>query len=300
MALTVAQIYGVRDCVKLPLPKIIQENIAKLRISPASYRPVKHLQPRPFRSRPVVQPMENWREKKLVEYVRKIKENDDPDYGHILGIFNKITKTTLAKLTDELIEIVKKRDEAFRLRMTALLFDKAIVQNAFSYVMADCAKILVEKIPEVKDDLLIQIEMFPTLYNVDTTLVLPSSTDLNYESTLIEVFKQKEKRRGYAKFVTELYVRSIISELIIQASLTNVVGDLLEFVKQSRTTQIEENVMQFVDFLYETAKVLPSTSNLRGILKTSIQDILDMPRTTVPSLNMRARFRLEDTVKCVQ
>lgn len=300
MALTVAHIYEVRNCVKLPLPKIIQENIAKLRISPATYRPVKPLQTRPFRPRPTVQPIENWREKKLVEYVRKIKENDDPDYGHVLGIFNKLTKTTLAKLTDELIQIVQKRDESFRLRMTALLFDKAIVQNAFSYVMADCAKILVEKIPEVTEDLLLQIEMFPTLYNVDTTLVLPSSSDPNYDTVLIEVFKQKEKRRGYAKFVTELYVRNIIPELIIQASLTNVVADLLEFAKQSRTTQIEENVMQFVDFLFETAKVLPSSSNLRGILKSSIQEILDIPRTSLPSFNMRARFRLEDTVKCVQ
>lgn len=300
MAITVAQMYEVRGCAKLPLPKIIQENIAKLRISPASYRPVKPLHPKTFRPRPVVQPMENWREKKLVEYVRKIKENDDPDYGHILGIFNKITASTLTKLTDDIIQYIEKRDESFRLRVSALLFDKAIVQNAFSSVMADCAKRLVTKVPDVKDDLLSQIEMFPTLYNVDTTLVFPHSSEEDFDNKVIQLFKQKDKRRGYAKFVTQLYVREIVPELIIQASLTNIVDDLLELAKQARTSQIEENVTQFVDFLYETAKALPSGSNLRRILKTSIQTILDMPRTSLPNLCMRARFRLEDTVKCVQ
>ena len=300
MALTVVQIYEVRGCAKLPLPKIIQENIAKLRISPATYRPVKPLHSKGFRPRPAVQPIENWREKKLVEYVRKIKENDDPDYGHILGIFNKITASTLVKLTDDVIQFIEKRDESFRLRVSALLFDKAIVQHAFSSVMADCAKILVKKIPDVKDDLLSQIEMFPMLYNVDTTLVFPHSSEADFDNKVIQLFKQKEKRRGYAKFVTQLYVREIVPELIIKASLTNVVDDLLELSAQDRNSQIEENVTQFVDFLYETAKALPTTCGLRGILKGSLQSILDVPRPSLPNLCMRARFRLEDTVKCVQ
>lgn len=300
MALTVAQIYEFRGCAKLSLPRIIQENIAKLRISPATYRPVKPLHSKQFRPRPVIQPMENWREKKLVEYVRKIKENDDPDYGHVLGIFNKITGSSLVKLTDDIIQFIEKRDESFRLRVSALLFDKAIVQHAFSSVMADCAKILVNKLPDIKDDLLSQIEMFPTLYNLDTTLVFPHSSEPDFDNKVIELFKQKEKRRGYAKFVTQLYVREIVPEIIIQASLTNVVDDLLELAKQERASQIEENVTQFVDFLYETAKALPSASNLRGILKSSIQSILDMSRPSLPNLCMRARFRLEDTVKCVQ
>ena len=300
MAITVTQIYEVRGCAKLPLPKIIQENIAKLRISPATYRPVKPLHTKPFRPRPVVQPMENWREKKLVEYVRKIKENDDPDYGHILGFFNKITSSTLEKLTNDIIQSIEKRDESFRLRVSTLLFDKAIVQHTFSSVMADCAKILVTKIPDVREDLLSQIEMFPTLYNVEKTLTFPTISEPDFDNKIIEVFKQKSKRRGYAKFVTQLYVREIVPELVIQASLTNVIEDLVELAKQARTTQIEENVTQFVDFLFEAAKVLPAGSKLRPILRTSIQTILDSPRESLPSLCMRARFRMDDTVKCVQ
>jgi hypothetical protein len=39
--ITVADMYNMRSLEKLALPKLIQENIAKLRISPAHYRPVR-------------------------------------------------------------------------------------------------------------------------------------------------------------------------------------------------------------------------------------------------------------------
>ena len=41
MALTLEAVYSVRFGPKLPLPRIVQDNIAKLRITPAVYKPVK-------------------------------------------------------------------------------------------------------------------------------------------------------------------------------------------------------------------------------------------------------------------
>ena len=237
----------------------------------------------------------------MVEYVRKIKENDDPDYGQILGIFNKITATTLAKLTDDIIVIIQKRDEQFRLRASALLFDKAIVQHAFSNIMADCAKKLIEKIPEVKDDIQFQITMFPALYDLEKTLVFPLSTDENYAEKIIQVFKQKDKRRGYAKFVTQLYVRELVPEDTIYKSLVNVVDDVQDLGRKERTQITEENIMHFVDFLFETAKALPANAlALRTLLTDSTNTILGIPKSEVPSITMRARFKLEDVRKCVQ
>ena len=301
MSLTVAQIYSLRFSPKLSLPKVIQDNIAKLRISPATYRPARPVQRQQnYRPRVNAEP-ENWREKKLVEYVRKIKENDDPDYGHTLGIFNKITATTLVKLTDDIIAIIQKRDEQFRLRASALLFDKAIAQHAFSNIMADCAKKLIEKIPEVKDDIHFQITMFPALYDLEKTLVFPLSTDENYADKIVEVFKQKDRRRGYAKFVTQLYVRELVPEETIYKSLVNVVDDVQDIGRKERTQLTEENIMHFVDFLFETAKALPTNAlTLRGLLKDSTNIILDIPKPEVPSITMRARFKLEDVRKCVQ
>jgi hypothetical protein len=304
MSLSIAEIYSVRFGAKLALPKIIQDNIAKLRMSPTTYRPNRPAQ-RP-QAAPQYRPntaasAENWREKKLADYVRRLKETDDPDYGKIMSAFNKITAATLDKLSTDITTIIRGRDEQFRLRVSALLFDKAIVQHAFSATMADCAKILSYSVPEISDDLRVQIEMFPELYNIDKTLMFPSSSDPDYAEKLIQVFKQKDKRRGYAKFVTQLYVRGMVSELTIRASLTNVIDDMLDMAKKPVNKQIDENVSQFVDFMFETATALPKTAHtLRGCIKTLGASILAMPRAELPNLSMRSRFRFEDVVKCVQ
>jgi hypothetical protein len=303
MSLTIAQIYSVRFGAKLPLPKIIQDNIAKLRVSPTTYRPNR---PPPRQALPQYRPSaagaaENWREKKLADYVRRLKETDDPDYGKIMSALNKITSATLDKLSADIVAIIRGRDEQFRLRASALLFDKAIVQHAFSATMADCAKILSYSIPEISDDLRVQIEMFPELYDIDKTLVFPSSADPDYAEKLIQVFKQKDKRRGYEKFVSQLYVRGMVSELTIRASLTNVIDDILELAKKPLNKQIDENVSQFVDFMFETANALPKTAHtLRECIRTLGASILAMPRADLPNLSMRSRFRLEDVVKCVK
>jgi MIF4G domain len=301
MSLTVAQIYSIRFSPKLSLPKIIQDNIAKLRIAPTTFRPARqsHKQQH-YKYRSNVE-SENWREKKLADYVRRIKENDDPDYGQVLGIFNKITTGTLTKLTDDIITLIKKRDEQFRLRVSTLLFDKAIVQHAFSHIMADCAKKLIEKVPDVNEDIRVQITIFPSLYDLEKTLLFPKTGDENYEEKIVNVFKQKDKRRGYAKFVTQLYVRELVPENTIHSSLVNVIDDIQELAKRERGQMSEENIMHFVDFLFETAKILPlNATKLRTLLKESSSTILNIPKTDVPNITMRARFKLEDILKCVQ
>jgi hypothetical protein len=68
-----------------------------------------------------------------------------------------------------------------------------------------------------------------------------------------------------------------------------------------KTEQTEENATQYADFLYEIAKLLkPTAVELRGLLATKIDEILKRPRVELPSLNMRSRFKLEDTLKCVK
>jgi hypothetical protein len=84
-------------------------------------------------------------------------------------------------------------------------------------------------------------------------------------------------------------------------SLQDVTQELLVIAKQQKTEQAEENVTQYVDFLFESSKVLPPTSIvLKQLIQRAIQEILDIPRPDLPSLSMRSRFRLEDVLKCVQ
>jgi hypothetical protein len=297
MSLTVAQVYGVRFAEKLSLPKIVQDNIAKLRITPVAFKPYRPPARAPYRAKPA----DNWRENALVEAVRRVKERDDPEYDEVFGSLNKIAPRTLDKMSEKVIVNIKKRDENFRLRVTTLLFDMAISQSGYAILMADCAKKLVSEIPDIREDLLAQTEMFPKLYNMTETLTYPSSEEVGYADKVVEWMKLKDKRRGYAKFVTQLFVRELVEEKTVGECMTHVSSDLTGMAKQPKTEQSEENTTQYVDFLFETAKILPDTAkDLRVLMKTFIESVLGIPRPELPSLNMRSRFKIEDALKCVQ
>jgi len=297
MSLTVAQVYGVRFAEKLSLPKIVQDNIAKLRITPVAFKPYRPPIRAPYRAKPA----DNWRENALVEAVRRVKERDDPEYDEVFGSLNKIAPRTLDKLSEKIVQNIKKRDEIFRLRVTTLLFDMAISQSGYAVLMADCAKKLTTETPEIREDLVIQTEMFPKLYNMTETLTYPSSEEPGFADKVVEWMKLKDKRRGYAKFMTQLFVRELVDEKTVGECMTHVSADLTTMAKQEKSEQSEENTTQYVDFLFETAKILPATATeLRSLMKSFIQSVLDIPRSELPSLNMRSRFKLEDAVKCVQ
>ena len=305
MSLTSVEIFALRTCVKLSLPKTVQDNIARLRITPSSYKPIRHHQQKPkhhYNNRnnvPIVS--DNWRERVLVDYVSRIKDKDDPDYFEIFSIFNKLAPSNVDKLSEEVIKIIQKRDEKFRLRITTLLFDKALSDNIFASVMADCALKITSPIPEVKEDLNTQIRMFSKLYNMDETIVFPSAEDPEFDTKVVHWMKQKTKRRGYSKFMTQLFVRNLIPEELIKNTIQSVFDDLNETAKKNKMEQTEENVTHFVDFIFECAKILPKGSTeLRSMISTLGSEFLKIPRPDVPSLCMRSRFKLEDSVKCVQ
>ena len=296
---SVSQLYAMRSCAKLPLPQVVQDNISRLRMRPMVFKPF-HKPNIPKPRRQVTGPnTDNWRERMLVDIVRRVREREDPEYSDIFGVFNKITASSVEKLTKDAIECIQKRDETFRLRIATLLFDKAITNHGFASVMAESARIMVAEIPDMKEDIQTQVSMFPTLYNINETLTFPLSSDPDYANKLIECFKQKEKRRGYAKFMMELSLRDLVTHECVKDGLSDVISELNDIATQPRTAQSEENVGQFAVFLFETAK-LAKHPDIRGYMNTAIGSILSADRTTLPSLNMKSRFKLEDAFKCVQ
>jgi len=296
MALSVHTVYSVRGAGKLALPKIVQDNISKLRITPMVFKPFPKPAARSFHHK---KSTDNWRERVLVDIVRRVKEREDPEYSDIFGIFNKITASSVEKLTRDAIELIKKRDDTFRLRIATLLFDKAITNHAFASVMAESARIMTFEIPDMKDDIQAQISMFPKLYNMNETLTFPSGTDRDFDNKVIEWTKQKEKRRGYAKFLMELFLRELVTDDCVTSGLQDVINELNDVARQPRSAQTEENVGQYAMFLYESAK-LSKTSSIRNFIAESLKNILTTDKSELPSLNMRCRFKLEDAFKLVQ
>lgn len=295
--ITNALIYSVRFGPKLELPDGIRASIAQLRLIPATYRPMRATRPKNnYRNRE-----DNWRTQVIADYVRKVRETGDPQYDDMFSIFNKITAQNMATLSQQAIGILKGRDEQFRLRVTTLLFDKAIKGSAFAGVMSDLAKRINAVIPDISEDLETHVQLFGTLYDKDGTVTFPPSNAEDFDGKVIAWAKQKDVRRGYARFLTHLYTRELISGQALQESMQKVIQDLNDTLIQEKTEKTEENVGQFADFLFEIAKLLkPTAVELRGLIQSSVETILKRPRTDLPSLNMRCRFKLEDTIKCVK
>jgi hypothetical protein len=301
MAMSIADVYAVRFCAKLSLPKIVQDNIGKLRITPAPYKPVKLFTHKgAYRHNPRFNSKvetEDWRKTALMDIVRRVKEREDPEYSEIVGIFNKISPGNLEKLSADAVGYIQKRDDTFRLRVSALLFDKSITQPSFSGIMAECARLLTIAIPEIEEDLQTQVAMFPTLYNMEETITYPEASEDDFDNKVIAWMKQKEKRRGYAKFMMELHGKDLIKEDIVKQALDQVIVELNDTIRQPAKEKTIENASHFVDFLFELSKTIKGP--LKESLRTSVEGVLAIQRPEVPSLNMRCRFKLEDAFKAL-
>jgi hypothetical protein len=296
MVLAIEDVYSVRFGAKLPLPLGVQNNIAKLRITPAVYKPNRPFIKHSFKNKHQhSNEVKNWREAELANLVRRVKEKEDPEYSEIFSIFNKLAPSSVETLSQKTIALIQKRDEQFRLRISLLLFDKAITQSAFSALMADCAYYLNQSIPEIADDLQSQITMFPKLYNINDTIVFPTATEEGFATKVIEWMNQKEKRRGYAKFMMELYAKQLILEQSVTSALTQVCNDLADMSRQQKDQQTEENATQFAMFIFECAKKVKG--DIAAQLKGFLAEFLAIPRAEMPNLNMRSRFKLEDALK---
>jgi hypothetical protein len=302
MALTIDAIYSVRFGPKLSLPQIIQENIAKLRITPVPYKPVRKFVKHSYNNRNNSSnsaQAENWRQNVLADFIRKVKEKDDPEYTEVFSIFNKISPGNLDRLSGDAILLIQKRDEQFRLRVSTLLFNRAITQPAFSTIMSECAFRINEVIPGVSEDLQSQIEMFPKLYDMTETAIFPEAGAEGFDDKVIAWMRQKEKRRGYAKFMMELYSKNLIKEDAVKDALTQVIREFNDTAKQKLSEQTLENSTQFVEFIFETSKKVKG--ELKEQLKTSIEEVFKVSKeefkTVYPSINMKTKFKLEDALK---
>jgi len=256
------------------------EIFSKLR---TSFRPVFR---RPVRREPVVE-VANWRQNVLVETLRKVREKDDPDYDEINAAINKLSKPTYAKLTDLIKSKIAARDAMFRLRVTTLLFDRGIRQNFYASMLADLYSDIVKLSEDARADLMTQVSMFDSLYDTSAVTIVPSSSDSGFADALIAWTKQKETKRGFAVYTSELYSRGLIPESTMAVFVVTVVDDLRESITQKKTPPVEEHVDHLVRFL---AAVAPKVKEV----KPKVAEILAIPRTETPSLTMKSRFKLED------
>lgn len=277
----ITAIYAARALPRPSLGDDILATISKLKIS---FKPP--FRRANFRKR---QEDDNWRNSALVAAVRKVKEKDDPDYSEIVSNINKLSKSNYTKLMTDFLERVAKRDAMFRLRVTTLLFDFGVKSTFFAPIMADAYKDIAAAHPDALQDLATQTAMFDTLYDTAKIVVVPASSEAGYDEAIIAWTKQKEIKRGFAAFVAELYSRGLVPEETMAGFLKQVFDDLRDSIRAPKTSANEEHVDALVRFLFAVATKVS--------VKSAIQQILAIPKTETPSLNMKSRFKLDDAAK---
>ena len=278
-----ATIYASRTLSRDPLNDTIINIISKLKIS---FKP-------PFRKAHFQKKREpeteNWRQNVLGDMVRKVREKDDADYDEVSSHINKLTKQTFIKLMSEILQKMEKRDAMFRLRITTLLFDRGLRQIFFAGMMADAYAEIAKTYPDSLQDLLALVSMFDSLYDASKVIVVPHSTAPGYDEAILEWTKQKEMKRGFAVYVSELYTRKLIPAEIMIGFVNNVFVELRQSVLVPKTGANEEHVDALVRFVFAVAPKITVRENIRTVLT--------IPKTETLSLNMKSRFKLEDAAK---
>lgn len=279
----IASIYAVRALPRPGLDSSILDIISKLKIS---FKPTYR---RPFQSNRRKAERDDWRESALLDVVRKVREKDDPDYDEVNANINKLSKANYTKLVTDVLARMSKRDELFRLRVTTLLFDRGIHQIFFAPLMADAYRDIIKAHSDASNDLATQITMFDKLYDTGNVTMIPASSDPGYEEAVVAWTKQKEKKRGFAVYLGELYSRGLVPEDTMMTIVKTILDDLRDTAKMPKTGPNEEHVDALVRFVFAVASKVPIAAEVRTVLA--------IPKTETPSLTMKSRFKLEDALK---
>jgi len=284
----VLTIYSIREQPRNEIEPSILETISNLKIS--TKLPFKKPNPKRRHNHNQEEP-ENWRENALKDMVRKVREKDDADYDTVNSSINKLTKQNYGTISETVIEKIRIREDDFRLRVTTLLFDTSVRQpnSFFAPLLADLYQDITREYPEALNDLMTQISVFDTLYETSEGIIIPPSTDPGYDDAIVKWTKQKELKRGFATYLSELYARSLIKEETIIAMMNSVLDDIKDTIRLPKTETTEQHVDSLAKFIFILAG--------KVAIKNSLDAILKIPRAEVPSLNMRSRFKLEDAMK---
>lgn len=300
--MTPSLLYTLRTTNLLPIPSSVQDIIAGLQLGPVQQGFVKRTVFKkaalPRRPDSDAELKENWRDIAVLEVRRQVRERADPGYDEMFALLNKLSKANYDKLTDKVLEILETRreDHVFRLRIVTLLFSKGTESSTYADLFVKTILKCREKYAEIQEDLRVSCneDAWKAMYSEDV-IVLPPSSDPKFAEIAILWTKQKERRRGFSRFMTELYLNDLVGESVMVGAIRTILDDLRESVNTPKTPATEEYVNQLSTFVFETAKMLKGKS-IAVPIKDATREIVENFKECT-CLGMRAKFKLEDAFK---
>ena len=288
--------YSLRFCNLLKLPPVVQDVITSMHLAPVA--PVFIRKPNYKKYKRSAEMDDNWRRELLADMKATIRNKDDPDYEAIIGLVNRVVASNVNEKAGNIIEIITKRnDDKFRLRAVNLMFDRGVSAPFYAKVMADLFEKLCDSNANIREDLQVYCSMdtFISLFDDATLVVFPESSDHDFDDKVCQWTKQKERRRGFGIFTTELYLRGLVADTLIHDALSLAIQDLENNIKKPANKILTESVDQIVTFMAEISKLTDVP-----IIREEAQKMLSISKTESHNLGMRSKFKLEDCLKsCV-
>ena len=288
-------LYSFRSAVHLSIPSAVLDMISAMQLAPVA--PIYIKKPKKFAVQRRNPQDDSWRRDIITELKATIRLKDDPAYEVIIGIVNKVVASNLKDKTKTISETIGKRDETFRMRVVNFIFDRGVSMPFYAKLLADMFAQLCEALPAVHDDLQIycSLDTFNKMFDQSKTISFPDLTTMSksqFEDELCIWHKQKELRRGFGVFASELHTRGLISETLLHEAVGTVISDFEENIRKPKNEVVSESVDQVVTLLSEMAKLFGKDS----FISDKAKQILAIPKADTPCLGMRSRFKLDDCV----
>lgn len=286
--------YSLRFSNLLKLPPSVQDVISAMHLAPVA--PVFIRKPNFKKFKKNAESDDNWRRELLADLKATIRNKDDPDYEAVIGLVNRVVVSNVNEKAESILEIIARRkdDEKFRLRVVNLMFDRGVTAPFYAKVMADLIEKLCEANTSIRDDLQVYCSMdtFTKLFDDATLIPFPDINDVEFDEKVCMCMKQKERRRGFGIFATELYLRGLVADTLITEALSSVIYDLENNIKKPANKILSESIDGIVTFMAEISKLTEV-----GIIQEEARKILSISKSECHNLGMRSRFKLEDCMR---
>lgn len=286
--------YSLRFCNLLKLPPSVQEVISAMHLVPVA--PILIRKPNFKKFKKNAESDDNWRRELLADLKATIRNKDDPDYEAIIGIVNRVVASNVIEKAKSILDIIEKRrdDETFRMRAVNLIFDRGMGAPFYARVMADLFEKISDVNSHIRDDLQVfcSMDTFTRLFDDSTLITFPLMSEKDYDERVCQWTKQKERRRGFGIFATELYLRGLVPETFINEALYSVIQDLDTNIQSPANPVLAESVDSVVTFMIEVSKLTEIP-----LIREVAQKILSVPKSECFNLGMRSRFKLEDCIR---
>ena len=209
----------------------------------------------------------NWREKKRFTIIKKDLSELEKVVNELKSFLNKLSSKNYDSLSMKILTIYKESinkpeiKDTFTTVLIDILFQNAVIQPIYCPIYV---KLLnnIRSNSKVIDAVNNKINNFLTISSEDN---IKKNETLSYDE-FCENNKKKVFKKGYSKFIGELFLNNLITYSIIIENVNMFITNLNDLMTNNNTEFLEDNII-CIDTLVRTIKIKLNKSDTEFLLQ---------------------------------